>query len=93
MTPRTRQGTEEELFDIYVQQYAQYKEISSNLDTQLPKITSIYEGFCTELLADTPLSKENISFTNVVALITAAPPNVMGSDKMRRLMAFNLDRV
>ena len=91
MTTRTRQQTEGELTEIYLRQYSQFKEISSNLDTHMPRITSMYEGFCIDILTEAPLTKENITFIKVTELIKSAPAKVTSSDKMRRLMIFNLN--
>ena len=93
MSIQTRQQTEGELTEIYLRQYSQFKEISSNLDTHMPRITSMYEGFCIDILTKAPLTKENITFVKVTELIKSAPAKVTSSDKRRRLMIFNLNRV
>ena len=93
MTTRTRLQTEGDLTEIYLKQYSQFMETSSILDTNMPRITSMYEGFCIDILTEAPLSKENITFTKVAELIISAQAKVISSDKMRRLMMFNLSRV
>ena len=73
--------------------YSHFKETSSIMDTNMPRFTSMYEGFCIDILTEAPLSKENITFTKVAELIKSAPSKVMSSDKLRMLMMFNLSQV
>ena len=76
--------------DIYTSQYAKFKENNSLLDSKLHKITTIYEGFCIDIMSETALSAENVNFAKVGELIKSAPSKVTSSDKSNRLMGFNL---
>ena len=93
MPTLTRLQSEEALTEIYLKQYSQFKETSSILDSNLPRISTIYKGFCIDIINKTALTNENINFVKVGELIKSAPSKVTSNDKSKRLMMFNLGRL